>query len=396
MINDISIKNFKSVVDVSLPLGRFNLLIGANGCGKSNILEGIALGAAAGLNKLDYEYFANRGIRVVDSKMMMPAFEDIKNEEEIEITILNSKHQKTQYFIHYNEELKPPKWEDDSMNLSQFFSITKANLPKEEKDISNLQKLINQIDNLQKERGDEILLSVRLRKKGNEINIIPDNDDLNKFLIYSLEETKLRKADDSNRTYPLGRHGEGLFAYLKELAQRQNAMDLFNEIKDNLKVLDWFDDMQVPSGQLSSEFNLKLKDSYLAETLNVFDQRSTNEGFLYLLFYFTLVISDETPRFFAIENIDTAFNPKLCREVIKRLVKLAKKHDKQIIATTHNPAILDGLDLRDDEQKLMVVQRSTDGYTKVRTLKKEEVVNSDLSLSQLWLRGFIGGLPNNF
>lgn len=396
MINDISIKNFKSVVDVKLHLGRFNLLIGANGCGKSNILEGIAVGAAAGLNKLDYEYFANRGIRVVDSKMMMPAFEDIKNEEEIEITILNSKHQKTQYFIHYNEKLKPPKWEDDSMNLSQFFSITKANLPKEEKDISNLQKLINQIDNLQKERGEEILLSVRLRKKGNEINIIPDNDDLNKFLIYSLEETKLRKADDSNRTYPLGRHGEGLFAYLKELAQRPNAMDIFNEIKDNLKVLDWFDDMQVPSGQLSSEFNLKLKDSYLAEALNVFDQRSTNEGFLYLLFYFTLVISDETPRFFAIENIDTAFNPKLCREVIKRIVALAKKHDKQIIATTHNPAILDGLDLRDDEQKLMVVQRSTDGYTKVRTLKKEEVVNSDLSLSQLWLRGFIGGLPNNF
>lgn len=396
MISNLSIKNFKSIVDVGLPLGRFNLLIGANGCGKSNILEGIALGAAAGLNKLDYEYFANRGIRVVDSKMMMPAFEDIKNEEEIEITILNSKHQKTQYFIHYNEELKPPKWEDDSMNLSQFFSITKANLPKEEKDINNLQKLINQIDNLQKERGDEILLSVRLRKKGNEINIIPDNDDLNKFLIYSLEETKLRKADDSNRTYPLGRHGEGLFAYLKELAQRPNAMNIFNEIKDNLKVLDWFDDMQVPSGQLSSEFNLKLKDSYLAEALNVFDQRSTNEGFLYLLFYFTLVISDETPRFFAIENIDTAFNPKLCREVIKRLVALAKKHDKQIIATTHNPAILDGLDLRDDEQRLMVVQRSIDGYTKVRTLKKEEVVNSDWSLSQLWLRGFIGGLPNNF
>ena len=40
MINSVSIKNYKSVVDVSLPLGRFNLQIGANGCGKSNILEG--------------------------------------------------------------------------------------------------------------------------------------------------------------------------------------------------------------------------------------------------------------------------------------------------------------------------------------------------------------------
>ena len=56
MITNINIKNYKSVVDVSLPLGRFNLLVGANGCGKSNILEGIAL-AAADCEKLDYEYY---------------------------------------------------------------------------------------------------------------------------------------------------------------------------------------------------------------------------------------------------------------------------------------------------------------------------------------------------
>lgn len=393
MISDITIKNFKSVVDVSLPLGRFNLLIGANGCGKSNILEGIALGAAAGLNKLDYEYFANRGIRVVDPKMMMPAFEVIKNEE-IEITILNSKHQQTQYFIHYNEESKPPKWEDDSMNLSHFFSITKNDLPKAEKDIRNLQKLINQIAHLQKERGDDILLSVRLRKNGNEINIIPDNDELNKFIIYSPEETKLRQADNSNRTYPLGRHGEGLFAYLKELSQRPDSNTIFEEIKEHLKILDWFDDLEVPTGQLSMEFNLKLKDSYLTDTLNTFDQRSTNEGFLYLLFYLTLIISDETPRFFAIENIDTAFNPKLCREVTRRLIELARKHNKQIIATTHNPAVLDGINLYEDDVRLLVVRRTIDGYTKTNrvTLKGEMT----MPLSEAWQNGFIGGLPDNF
>ncbi len=393
MISDITIKNFKSVVDVSLPIGRFNLLIGANGCGKSNILEGIALGAAAGLNKLDYEYFANRGIRVVDPKMMMPAFEVIKNEE-IEITILNSKHQQTQYFIHYNEESKPPKWEDDSMNLSHFFSITKNDLPKAEKDIRNLQKLINQIAHLQKERGDDILLSVRLRKNGNEINIIPDNDELNKFIIYSPEETKLRQADNSNRTYPLGRHGEGLFAYLKELAQRPDSNTIFEEIKEHLKILDWFDDLEVPTGQLSMEFNLKLKDSYLTDTLNTFDQRSTNEGFLYLLFYLTLIISDETPRFFAIENIDTAFNPKLCREVTRRLIELARKHNKQIIATTHNPAVLDGINLYEDDVRLLVVRRTIDGYTKTNrvTLKGEMT----MPLSEAWQKGFIGGLPDNF
>ena len=371
MISNITIENYKSIINVSLPLGRFNLLIGANGCGKTNILEGIALGAAASSDKLDYEYFGNRGIRIVEPRFMLPAFEDVVTNL-IQVCVTDKNGYETVLDIRYDKNAKPARWVNDN----EYDMEEEA----QSEDISN------------SDNDDVVKYVIR----GKKLFAIPTNADLNPFIIYSLEESKLRRADDSNRIYPLGRHGEGLFAYLKDLSQRPEGAEIFAEIKENLKVLDWFDDMQVPSGQLSMEFNLKLKDGYLDETINTFDQRSTNEGFLYLLFYFTLVISDEAPKFFAIENIDTAFNPKLCREVIKRLVELAKKHDKQIIATTHNPAILDGLDLSDDEQKLMVVQRSIDGYTKVRTLKKEQVVNSDLPLSQLWLRGFIGGLPNNF
>lgn len=44
MIAQISIKDYKSIVDLKLKLGRFNVLIGENGCGKSNILEALTLG----------------------------------------------------------------------------------------------------------------------------------------------------------------------------------------------------------------------------------------------------------------------------------------------------------------------------------------------------------------
>ena len=391
MINDVTIKNYKSVVDVSLPLGRFNLLIGANGCGKSNILEGIALGAAASADKLDYEYFANRGIRVVEPRFMLPAFED-SEAEVISIAFSNGDNNVATFDIRHNKDLKPAQWQDDSVSADRFVTYVVENPPKQN-------PLINEmVDLLQKMKSDSPnpLANIRLKPINDKVSIMTVDKDLSRFIIYSPEESKLREPNNSNRLYPMGRHGEGLFAYLKELSQKNESAYVFNEIKDNLRVLDWFDDMQVPSGQLSMEFDLKLKDSCLAETINTFDQRSTNEGFLYLLFYLTLVISDETPSLFAIENIDTAFNPKLCREVVRRLIELAKKHNKQIIATTHNPAVLDGLDLSDNEQKLMVVQRSIDGYTKVRTLKNEQIVNSDLPLSQLWLRGYIGGLPNNF
>ncbi len=393
MITNINIKNYKSVVDVNLPLGRFNLLIGANGCGKSNILEAIATGAAASSDKLEYEYFANRGIRVVEPHFMLPAFDDV-DAKDILVEMIDEENDKSVFRIFYNKDAKPTRWETDSMNTKRFVDHLKTRIKNNDfVDVSEVEGLIDKIEKVKQNTPKNI----RFRApKGEVATVMTINPAIEQFIIYSLEESKLRKADDSNRIYPLGRHGEGLFAYLKKLAQRPDALILFEEIKENLKVLDWFYDLNIPMSQLSNEFNLQLKDSYLSETLNVFDQRSTNEGFLYLLFYLTLVISDETPRFFAIENIDTAFNPKLCREVTRRLIELARKHNKQLIATTHNPAILDGLDLAEDEQKLMVVQRSVDGYTKVRTLKKEEVINSDLPLSQLWIRGFVGGLPNNF
>lgn len=379
MISDITIKNFKSVVDVSLPLGRFNLLIGANGCGKSNILEGIAMGAAASSDKLDYEYFANRGIRVVEPRFMLPAFDGIE-EKLIEVCVTDKEGHETVLDIRYDRNAKPARWVND--NECEWSNM----VPPEELE-EGLKELRQGFDST----NDDVL---KIVPRGNKFMVIPTNIDITPFLIYSLEESKLRQADNSNRTYPLGRHGEGLFAYLKELAQRPDSNTIFEEIKEHLKILDWFDDLEVPTGQLSMEFNLKLKDSYLTDTLNTFDQRSTNEGFLYLLFYLTLIISDETPRFFAIENIDTAFNPKLCREVTRRLIELARKHNKQIIATTHNPAVLDGINLYEDDVRLLVVRRTIDGYTKTNrvTLKGEMT----MPLSEAWQKGFIGGLPDNF
>ena len=392
MISNVTIKNYKSVVDVSLPLGRFNLLIGANGCGKSNILEGIAMGAAASSDKLDYEYFANRGIRVVEHSFMLPAFDGIGTEK-IQIKVIDEKGYVSESNLHYNKDSKPAKWEDESISFNKFVSFIKKISPNDDNaSISDFKKAIEEMT---KERGGEdYVLNIRFRPIEKGFSIMTANPDLEQFLIYSLEESKLRKADDSNRIYPLGRHGEGLFAYLKEVSQKTEGTDFFNQIKENLKVLDWFNDMQIPSNQMTNEFNLKLKDSYLSDTLNMFDQRSTNEGFLYLLFYLTLVISDETPKFFAIENIDTAFNPKLCREVTRRLIDLSRKYDKQIIATTHNAAVLDGMNIFEDDVRLHVVRRSIDGYTKSNrvTLKSE----MSMPLSEAWVKGYIGGLPDNF
>lgn len=75
MIQTIHIKNFKSIQDLNLDIGRFNVIIGENGSGKTNFLEAIAMAAAASNNKLDHEFLASRGIRVTEPQLMRSGFD---------------------------------------------------------------------------------------------------------------------------------------------------------------------------------------------------------------------------------------------------------------------------------------------------------------------------------
>ena len=114
----------------------------------------------------------------------------------------------------------------------------------------------------------------------------------------------------------------------------------------------------------------------------------------------TIVFHIQVPTyyFFAIDNIETALNPKLCRVLMKEIAALAIKHNKQVLITTHNPAILDGLNLHDDKQRLFVIKRTDEGYSKSERikLKPESESGEKLKLSEMWMRGYLGGLPTNF
>ena len=84
--------------------------------------------------------------------------------------------------------------------------------------------------------------------------------------------------------------------------------------------------------------------------------------------------------------------------MITELAELAEKHDKQAIFTTHNPAVLDGLDLHDPEQRLFVIHRTSRGPTKARRVAPPQPIEGQLpmKLSEAFLRGHLGGLPKNF
>lgn len=400
MVNEISIHNFKSIVDLDLDLGRFNVIIGPNGCGKTNILEAISFASAASQNKLDYEYLVNRDVRMTDAKFMVNAFDEEEQEIPIDTEVPEPRGKISNLDIKigvrngenfiisrmlYHDEAKTWMNITDPMYRSMQFMI---NHPEqfddfgEDKDMFILALAEAHFPNIKDINQVKQLLE-RLTKTSPEIN---------NFLTYRPTEHSLRKTFETS-IFPLGVHGEGLLKYLKEVAGEKNTA-LFEEINEGLSLLDWFDGFQIPDNLLTNEYRLAIGDRYLKDSLHFFDEKSTNEGFLFLLFYLTLFNSKDTPKFFAIDNIETALNPKLITKLTDYLVKRSFENDKQVIVTTHSPYVLDALDLSNDEVRLFVARRNIDGHTRLERIPYRE--DRKMKLSQLWMSGLIGGLPDNF
>ena len=421
MLTEINIANYKSINKLKLPLGRVNVFIGENGAGKSNILEAIALAGAANAEKLDNEFLASRGIRVTQPELMRPAFADFSNTSQITITVDDGKDFPKTFEL-MNDNAPYAQWR------CLIKSIEKSDEIIPDEDFSNLDKVIqfiNQIDiddrseseSEKKTKKESDISSAIDKKKSVEeafrilesyrgvINQIrykyglsqESYRQLNGFVIYSPENSALRIFEKEGQIEPLGVNGEGLLKLLSVLG-KSDQKDVLNTIKSSLHVLDWFKNFDIvdePAGMVN---RMEIEDRFLAKDKKYYDQKSANEGFLFLVFYFALFSTDLTPKFFAIDNIDVSLNPKLCQRLIQQLVLLSKKNDKQVLLTTHNPAVLDGLNLDDDEQRLFVVSRNELGQTKVKRVKKPRSIEGvpPTRLSEAFLRGALGGLPKGF
>jgi predicted ATPase len=368
VVTSVDISNFKSIKDLSLPLGSLNVLISSNGAGKSNILEAIAFGGAASADKLDHEFLFTRGVR--PSTLVKSAFSEMDNSPINLVFVVDGKSYK--YAIEEDVNL-PFKW-----YLPETLKIEKAL----KRDFEN------STDQFFKElAGNPEQLESTLSKLSKDVfKTIYGNVELDRFVIFSPEVNALRKLEDEGQILPLGVRGEGLFNLLQIFYTNYGEATL-EEIKEYLHLIEWFDDFEPVSDKVSGRKMLAVKDINMPGTL--MNQNSVNEGFLFLLFYISLIVSKETPSFFAIDNIEAALHPRLCEELIRRLAVLAKKYNKQLIITTHNPFILDGLDLNDPEQKLFVVRRNSEGETIADAIKPVK----NMKLSEAWMKGRIGSQP---
>lgn len=393
MITKLTVESFKSLESVTVELGQVNVFIGANGSGKSNLLEALGVLGAAASGRVDDESLRTRGVRPGVPKLYKSAFPRRKGEKETPHIVFEAEQNEASYKVSLSNPIEDPNpaWQFETELLKRCADDKFVN-----------RSLLD--TNLNPEQGYAALKVVEL---GNGDPALRLFDDLRGYRIYCANTPTLRGAPDLQSREPLGLSGGRLADAIREIrgARRSNKRlkDTFQQV---ISLIDWAKNVQSaasasvplsPSATASKRVVL-FTDRFMEEERNVLTGYDASEGALYILFAAVLALHPKAPSCFAIDNLDQALNPRLSMRLTEALCQwlLDSAAPRQTLVTVHNPTALDGLPLMDDRVRLFTVDRDNLGHTRVDRVELEKLqgYKADWTLSRLWANGLIGGLTN--
>lgn len=358
MIRKVRIENFKSIQNLDIELGRFNIFLGESGTGKSNILEAIAMGMAASQDKLDLSFLESQGIRVTEPRFMRSAFENQEVAQEIKIQLEDGKRVAEYRLV--SENKTNPKWID----LNNNFRHNTLNHLKE-KTLNLATEVNKRKSNKEKKSTEKEVWSL----VDQWINEQQRQKKEHNFVIYCPDERGMLKNTPSRSLPNLSIYGEGLLALLDDLAEKEPQK--LNTIRQYTEGLNWLEDFYAyPSSK--GDPSLKIKDIYVRNPITYFPPHCSPSSFLFLLFYFTIFISRESPTFFGIENMSRSLPPHWLGQLTPLLIKIAEENQKQAIINTHHADWLKCFAWNDSVFKVYKVWRNTEGRTQVQAIKSKK------------------------
>lgn len=393
MLNTIEVESFKSLEKVSVDLGLVNVFIGANGSGKSNLLEAIGVLGAAANGRVDDEALLRRGVRPGLPTLYKSSFKGSRQPSEIRFTATN---EGAFYSVGlFNPMGKPePAWR------------FKTELLKEgnKKHVGRSQRLKK--IRLDPYAGYAALKSVELLEESSAGKLLKE---LRQFAIYSPDTATLRGLDsDPQSREPVGLSGGRLAEAVQDIYMPLSHAERVEFFGSLLGLIDWANGLgagrpnEVPVSKNIPQPTriLRFRDRFMAEGRNILSGYDASEGALYVLFMMVLVHHSESPAVLAVDNFDHALNPRLAKALTRNLCEWTiARQNRQLLLTSHNPLVLDGLPLRNNDVRLFTVERSNRGKTVIQRVEVSEQLlqkaEEGVPLSQQWVMGTFGGVPSN-
>jgi energy-coupling factor transporter ATP-binding protein EcfA2 len=398
MIDKVTIKSFKSIEHLELELGRLNVFVGANGSGKSNLLEAIGVLSAAADGKVNDQTLLQRGVRPGVPDLYKSAFPSSGNRRSSHIAF-SGQSAEASYSLSLNNPLTDPSpsWRYKTELWKRGNTTLASRGP-------NMHRPTN------KEAGLAALKAVELEPDDAALSLLRR---LQSYVIYSPTTPVLRGiSPETQPREPLGLSGGGLPDAVQFIVGRNRGVNnprARRICQDALSLISWAKgfgaglaaNMPLSPAAKASSRVIRFTDRYMAEGRNILSGYDASEGALFVLFLAVLAAHPNTPELIAIDNADHGLNPGLAKQLMTAFAQWIlsdTKHHRQILITTHNPAVLDGLPLQDDAVRLFTVDRDNVG----RTVVKRVMVNEKLlkmaehgwTLSRMWMNKLIGGMPD--
>jgi energy-coupling factor transporter ATP-binding protein EcfA2 len=405
MLTRLKITGFKSLSQLEIEPALVNVFIGANGSGKSNILEAIGLlGAAAG-GRVDDEALLRRGVRPGIPALYKTALKAITISPAIYLEAAGKGD--VLYKAGINNPLGEPKpawaYKTETVSVGGRDLLTRGPTGGQ---LSGLKWGVSKEFAPSREGGLAALARGTEDFAGPPAEFL---DALSDFAIFAPVTPVLRGiAPDPAPRAPVGLFGGRLPEAVSPLLDQKKRLFGRLRLRELFTLLEWAEDLSIsaPSRSLlspsvsTSRFVLRFQDRRMTRNRNLLSGYDASEGALYVLFMLVLAMHPEAPRVLAVDNFDAALNPLLAKSMTTIFVGqlFASNNDRQVFLTTHQPQGLDGLDLTDPRIRLFVVERDKRaGNTLARRIeinpKLLEQGGDKYSLSRLWTMGRLGGVP---
>jgi energy-coupling factor transporter ATP-binding protein EcfA2 len=391
----LEISDFKSLKKVEVELAQVSVLVGANGVGKSNLLEAIGILGAAASGRVDDQALLRRGVRPGVPELYKSAFAGMKLNNFVKLSALTASG--AGYSATITNPIGNPKqwWTFSHEHVKDPLGVVASRSPSGTRLFGKSAKVANNqsVASLVRASGEpsvEVLL-----------------DALDDYAIFSPVTPVLRGiAPDTAPRSPVGLFGGQLPEAIATILHGHGKEQKRELLDRALQFVDWAKGFEIaePSRSVVSPSVPTMRqivlfqDRFMKKGRDRLSAYDASEGALYVLFALVLALHPESPRLFAIDNFDQALNPRTARALTSVFVEACLDRGRQAILTTHNPMVLDGLPLDDPRVRLYAVDRELSGQTRVKPVEIRDLEAAkrqfgDNAISQLWLTGRLGGMP---
>ena len=374
MITEVEVKNFRSLRDSKLSLGRLVVLIGPNGSGKSNLIDALKVMHALVAQEQDARgEFAARG-----------GYGEIvwggDTEEKISIRInWHDESQPEASWQSYAERFGHGEFTDVVLEREELLTSGGQAIKRTEPTQYSFEE-----SSTSRSSGSVQSYESAVRMAGNRLASPNVVQSMHQWAFYRFEPVTMRQPQPVRKEYKLNESGQNLSAVVHTLFSDDDPA--LGEIVDVLKAC-------VPAVEkLSSPITddgrtyVALKEKWVPMPVGSW---GLSDGTLLALALATAVMTPRPPTLIAFEAPDTELHPHVM-ETLAEMLKVASE-STQVIITTHSPYLLDFLPL-----EAFVVVEKRKGETEFRPLKNRrdaQRVVKELGVGDAWVSGHLGGVP---